>query len=663
MKKTLLSCAIVGGLAVGSPAFAASIDDLIQQANQGDIGAQRDLGRAYLTGHGAPKNVPYGIAWLQQAADGNDAQANYLLGSYYLTLRQTEHNERLGRDHLARATVANYLPARAKLGRFILDRADNAPDAAARQRLLSQAEKLLDSAAEYGDPSAIDTLAQAYGNGTFGPNREADVRRQWERAARIGDAGAAWRIASEILSADSRNEVGLQWLQRAANGGQPDAVRDITRRLIQGDGVAQNLDLADAWAQRARDLRVPSLTVLVGELKAAQAQAREEAAIATSLAGLPMETPASATRIAPVTPPAPPAPAIDVPTHAVASAALVAATESAGQHAGSAITAPLVASTPAVVIEELVTPGNARPIMPAPIATSPVVRTVAAPVTMPIERVQPVLAAITTGDPLFRRPPSVLPDEPTAGYAGADVPLPSLKAAPGGMDPAVADALATLRHEVNQLKAGEQRYTATIAERDRKISMLEAENLRHAETIARLEQQLANAQGNPLPGTTSRVAVAPQAPVQLAEINQARAQAEAVAGKGIPLIQPGEDDNRLGLVAVKAKDYPTAVRHFQNAALAGNALATNNLAMAYLNGSGVTQDETKALSLFKLAADRGSGTAANNVGWMFHHGLGVAVNLDEAARWYRRAIALGNVDSQDALARVMKANGTSIAGG
>jgi hypothetical protein len=74
----------------------------------------------------------------------------------------------------------------------------------------------------------------------------------------------------------------------------------------------------------------------------------------------------------------------------------------------------------------------------------------------------------------------------------------------------------------------------------------------------------------------------------------------------------------------------------------GDAPAQFNLGCSYLNGDGVPQNYTAALSWYRKAADQGNAPAQCNLGWMFETGKGVAQNFTEAYRWYNLAAAQGN---------------------
>jgi TPR repeat protein len=83
---------------------------------------------------------------------------------------------------------------------------------------------------------------------------------------------------------------------------------------------------------------------------------------------------------------------------------------------------------------------------------------------------------------------------------------------------------------------------------------------------------------------------------------------------------------------------------------AGNAEAMNILGVAYVVGTQVPRDYSRALYWFQKAADAGSSTAMNNLATVYLFGLGVPCNSANAFRWLERSAANGNVRSMYSVA-------------
>jgi TPR repeat protein len=74
-----------------------------------------------------------------------------------------------------------------------------------------------------------------------------------------------------------------------------------------------------------------------------------------------------------------------------------------------------------------------------------------------------------------------------------------------------------------------------------------------------------------------------------------------------------------------------------------------NLALLYINGQGVPQDTTKAISYFRKAAEGHESNAQYNLGWAYESGTGVDRDLREAIRWYRKAAQGGSMSARTRL--------------
>ena len=73
-------------------------------------------------------------------------------------------------------------------------------------------------------------------------------------------------------------------------------------------------------------------------------------------------------------------------------------------------------------------------------------------------------------------------------------------------------------------------------------------------------------------------------------------------------------DFQIGLDAAQAGDYATALREWRPLADQGYANAQYNLGIMYANGSGVPEDDVKAVKWFRLADEQGLDLAQNNLG-------------------------------------------------
>jgi TPR repeat protein len=115
---------------------------------------------------------------------------------------------------------------------------------------------------------------------------------------------------------------------------------------------------------------------------------------------------------------------------------------------------------------------------------------------------------------------------------------------------------------------------------------------------------------------------------------------------------PAWADYQDGLRAYQHGDYAAAYREWLPLAEQGDAAAQASLGGLYVNGQGVTKDDTEALKWLRLAAEQGNAIAQNNLGFMYGNGRGVPRDDAQAVEWYRRSADQGNAFGQAVLGRM-----------
>jgi TPR repeat protein len=123
------------------------------------------------------------------------------------------------------------------------------------------------------------------------------------------------------------------------------------------------------------------------------------------------------------------------------------------------------------------------------------------------------------------------------------------------------------------------------------------------------------------------------------------------------LTLPAAADFEAGLRAYQNKDYATAVKEWRPLAESGSPDAQFNLALMYLDGSGVVKNEQEAVLWFRRAADQGQAKAQKNLGNLYATGIGVRRDNVNAHMWLNLCAASGDatcVAQRDQLANKMK---------
>ena len=136
----------------------------------------------------------------------------------------------------------------------------------------------------------------------------------------------------------------------------------------------------------------------------------------------------------------------------------------------------------------------------------------------------------------------------------------------------------------------------------------------------------------------------PEVRRQNAEVSAALALRKA-AEQGDAVAQ-----NNLGLAYVNGQnvpqDYSTAANWFRQAAAQGNAEAAVNLGLAYVNGQGIPQNYMEGIKWLRMAAEEGNANAQCHLGNAYFYGdRGVSKDMVEAYKWYVLAASSGHEES------------------
>ena len=88
------------------------------------------------------------------------------------------------------------------------------------------------------------------------------------------------------------------------------------------------------------------------------------------------------------------------------------------------------------------------------------------------------------------------------------------------------------------------------------------------------------------------------------------------------------------------------IRKNQALAEQGHAQAQNSLGYMYDAGNGVSQDLEEAAKWYRKAAEQVEASAQFNLGVMYDRGEGVPMNSKEAVKWFRNAAEQGLAQAQ-----------------
>jgi membrane associated rhomboid family serine protease len=109
---------------------------------------------------------------------------------------------------------------------------------------------------------------------------------------------------------------------------------------------------------------------------------------------------------------------------------------------------------------------------------------------------------------------------------------------------------------------------------------------------------------------------------------------------------------QLGVSALEARDYTTAIRHLKPLAERNYPRALHALSWLHLSAPGALRDEREAVRLLTRAAERGHAEAQHLLGTMYADGRGVLRDAPKAIEWYRKAAEAGAPDAAMSLAHL-----------
>jgi TPR repeat protein len=205
---TIANTLLLFGVYLISPlnALAAPVSYDVSQpqggAETGHVRKEVELGEAYLTGQGAPRDLKQAAYWYEKAAGEGDPVAQNQIGYLYQTGLGVPHDP-IRAVHWYQLAAANGLTrAKVNLAVAYLWGSGVQPNP-------TTAENLLHEAAEKGDSTALTYLGDMYFMGVGVPRDEAAGTKWYERAIKLHGYLASYRLGM-ILSGPPGNPKDLK---------------------------------------------------------------------------------------------------------------------------------------------------------------------------------------------------------------------------------------------------------------------------------------------------------------------------------------------------------------------------------------------------------------------------------------------------------------------
>ncbi|KGP62250.1 endopeptidase IV [Legionella norrlandica] len=195
---------------------------------------------------------------------GTDAVADYYLGRLYLYGYGQLKNNNVAMRYFTKSAEQGYLPAIQLMAKYELLHEKN-PE---------QAVRWFKQAASAGDVSAQMFMAAAYLYGV-GVKKSTDVaRRYYIDAAKNGNAIAQYTLADYFL--DSKNgsnkKLGMIWLSKSAESGDPKALTALGRFYATGQMVTKDIPKGTELLNKAASKQYAPAMVELGKIALMQNQ-------------------------------------------------------------------------------------------------------------------------------------------------------------------------------------------------------------------------------------------------------------------------------------------------------------------------------------------------------------------------------------------------------
>jgi TPR repeat protein len=133
------------------------------------------------------------------------------------------------------------------------------------------------------------------------------------------------------------------------------------------------------------------------------------------------------------------------------------------------------------------------------------------------------------------------------------------------------------------------------------------------------------------------------------------ADTPAPSSESAPSSAPAEkkptvsEEHKLYLAGVAAREdgaHETALRNFLAASRLGHVAASYEIAQAYLDGRGVSRNDSKGREWLEVAAKRGDARARYDIGAAYYHGNGVPQDYGRAVQYLSKAAVQGHPEAQ-----------------
>lgn len=213
-------------------------------ADQGDPGAQNQLGYMYVWGIGVDRDDTQAFRWFSRAAGDGWQQAKLNMAVMYMKGLGVSRDPAMGRQLLTELAAKRNGRAEDYLGVIYLQGEAGTPDTAA-------AEKWFERAAKDKNPEGEYAIGQFYSVGAGHERDYGKAAKFLREAARAGYVPAMYTLGVLLLDHPELGEKGagedVAWLERAAEAGTWQSSAALGLMARDGRGIPQNMAQAFRW--------------------------------------------------------------------------------------------------------------------------------------------------------------------------------------------------------------------------------------------------------------------------------------------------------------------------------------------------------------------------------------------------------------------------------
>lgn len=213
-----------------SAAFATSpeeVSDYKKMAESGDAFAQLNLGLAYATGDGAPRDHSKAMFWWMKSANRGNTRAQFNIGLAYAKGDGVKKNF---------AEAIRWFRRSLQKDEMHQDKSD---------RFYEYLMRL----AESGDPNAQNKIGYAFENGLWFPKNEAEASKWYLKAAEQNNLEAECSLGFVYLlgiGTEVNPSEAIKWWTKSAMQG--DWLAQLSLGLLYSEGVGVKKNDAEAYA-------------------------------------------------------------------------------------------------------------------------------------------------------------------------------------------------------------------------------------------------------------------------------------------------------------------------------------------------------------------------------------------------------------------------------